>query len=394
MGVVQIRKGKARPFWFRHPWVFSGAVDRVRGNPNDGDVVDVLDADQSFIGRGLYNARSQIRVRVLTHDPDEVIDDAFFLARLDRAVALRRETLALDEHGTDGYRVVHGEGDGLSGVIVDRFRDHFVIQFSALGVKQREGLFLDYLRERFDPAAIYENANFPYREAEGIHGEGGLRHGDAVADVRFAENGVDYATDLETGQKTGFYFDQRDNRRAVGALSRGARVLDAFCYSGSFALNAVRGGAAHVVGVDSSKKAIALAQRHAEMNAAASIEFVQADVNDYLQQVCDEQRSFDVVLLDPPKYAVAKKDQQNAMHRYRELNAAGMRAVEPGGILVTSSCSHHVSPTDFEALLNEAAKQAGRFVQVLQCRGQAPDHPVSSACPEGRYLKCLVLRVS
>lgn len=394
MGAVQIRKGKARPFWFRHPWVFSGAVDRVRGNPGDGDVVDVLDADQSFIGRGLYNARSQIRVRVLTHDADETIDDAFFIARLDRAVALRRDILRLDAQGTDGYRLVHGEGDGLSGVIVDRFRDHFVIQFSALGVKQREGLFLDYLRERFDPASIYENANFPYREAEGIEDEGGVRHGEASNEVAFSENGIDYVTDLEKGQKTGFYFDQRDNRRAVGSLARGARVLDAFCYSGSFALNAIRGGAEQVVGVDSSKKAIALARRHAAMNDADAIEFVDADANAYLRDVADANRTFDVVLLDPPKYAVAKKDQQNAIHRYRELNAAGMRAVEPGGILVTSSCSHHVSNADFEALLNEAAKQAGRFVQFLQCRGQSTDHPVSSACPEGRYLKCFVIRVS
>ena len=396
MANVYVKKGKARPFWFRHPWVFSGAVDHVEGEARDGDVVTVLDIDGSFIGNGLYNSRSQIRVRILSHDPDEILDVAFFRARLEKAVDLREKTLGLEEQGTTGYRLVHGEGDGLSGVVIDRYADHFVIQFSALGIKQREALFFDFLEERFDPECIYENANFPYRSAEGLDAESGIRRGHLPPEgrVEFMENGIRHLANLEQGQKTGYYFDQRVNRAAVARHARGLRVLDAFCYTGGFALNAARAGAGEVVAVDSSAAALALGHLNAELNDLEDgVEFLETDANTYLAESRAEGRTFGLVILDPPKFAVAKKDIVNALHRYRELNTAAMCVVEPGGLLATSSCSYHVSESEFEGILNEAAKQTGRFLQLLHRSGQSPDHPVSSACLEGRYLKFILARV-
>lgn len=395
MAEVYVKKGKARPFWFRHPWVFSGAVDRVSGEVRDGDVVDVVDVDRSFIGRGLYNARSQIRVRVLSHDPDECIDPAFFRGRLERAAALREDTLDLAGRGTDGYRLVHGEGDGLSGVVIDRYRDHFVIQFSALGIKQRQDLFLDFLKERFQPASIYENTSFPYREAEGIGEESGVRYGDEnIGEIPFSENGFELVANLSQGQKTGYYFDQRENRRLIETFAKGRTVLDAFCYTGGFGLHAARGGASKVVCVDSSATAIAAAEQNAERNGLRDrIEFIEADADKYLREAAQRGEHFDIVLVDPPKYAVAKKDLSNALHRYRELNTDALRVVKSGGLLATSSCSYHVSEPDFEGLVNEAAKHADRFVQTLLRAGQGADHPVSSACLEGRYLKFTLARV-
>jgi len=395
MANVTIKKGKARPFWFRHPWVFSGAVDHVEGEARDGDVVTVLDIDGSYIGSGLYNSRSQIRVRILSHDPDEAIDPSFFRRRLERAVDLRVNILNLEEQGTTGYRLVHGEGDALSGVVIDRYEDHFVIQFSALGIKQREALFLDFLEERFHPKCIYENANFPYRDAEGLGAENGVRRGAAPdGEVRFKENGLQFVTSLDHGQKTGFYFDQRENRAFMARHARDLSVLDAFCYSGGFALNAAMAGAEKVVAIDSSAAALALGHRNADLNGLEdAIDFLETDVNVYLAEMRARNRTFDLVNLDPPKYAVAKKDITNALHRYRELNAAAMYLLEPGGLLATSSCSYHVSESDFEGILNEAAKQTGRFLQVLNRSGQASDHPVSSACLEGRYLKFILARV-
>jgi 23S rRNA (cytosine1962-C5)-methyltransferase len=395
MASVYVKKGKARPFWFRHPWVFSGAVDHVEGDARDGDVVTVLDIDGAFIGSGIYNSRSQIRVRILSHRPDESIDAGFFRTRLDRAAELRERILDLETQETTGYRLVHGEGDALSGVVIDRYGDHFVIQFSALGIKQREDLFIDYLESRFHPHSIFENANFPYRDAEGLGGESAVRRGELPAgEVEFRESGLRLLADLRHGQKTGYYCDQRDNRRVVARNARGRSVLDAFCYSGGFALHAARAGATEVVAVDSSAAAITLGQRVAELNQLGDrITFQEADVNAYLTDIRGEGKRFDIVVLDPPKFAVAKKDLTNALHRYRELNALAMQAVEPGGLLATSSCSYHVSEPEFEGILNEAAKQTNRFLQVLHRCGQSPDHPVSSACLEGRYLKFVLARV-
>ena len=395
MARVFVKKGKARPFWYRHPWVFSGAVDRVEGDVRDGDVVTVADVDGSFIGAGFYNSSSQIRVRILSHRSGQTVDPSFFEARLDRAVALREKILRLGENGTTGYRLVHGEGDGLSGVAIDRYGDHIVIQFSAIGAKQREDLFFDYLSERFRPMSIYENANFPYRDAEGLRGESGVRRGAFPSgDVTFQENGLDLLADLRLGQKTGYYLDQRINRQTVASHAAGRTMLDAFCYAGGFALHAARAGARHVVAVDSSGAAVALGNRTAQLNQLQKqVHFVEADVNTYLAEARNAGTSFGVVVLDPPKYAVAKKDQINALHRYRDLNAAAMRLVERDGLLATSSCSYHVSAAEFEIVLNEAAKHANRFLQILHCAGQAPDHPVSSACLEGCYLKFVLARV-
>ncbi|MBN2490034.1 MAG: class I SAM-dependent rRNA methyltransferase [Planctomycetes bacterium] len=395
MARVYVQKGKARPFWFRHPWVFSGAVERVEGHARDGDIVTVLDCAGGFIGAGLYNSRSQIRVRILSHREGEVIDAAFFRTRLERAVALREDVLRLPAAGTTGYRLVHGEGDGLSGLVVERYGDHVVIQLSAAGMKQREGVFLDFLEERLRPRSIYENASFPYREVEGFTEGSGVRRGELPeGEVTFTEHDLELGVDLRRGQKTGYYFDQRDNRMTVARHAAGARVLDAFCYCGGFALQAARAGAREVVAVDSSAAALEAGRRNAARSGLAGrITFEEADVNVFLAQTGAGGRRFDLVVLDPPKFAVARKDRDGALYRYHALNAEALRVVEPGGLIATASCSFHVSEADFDDMLNAAAKKANRFLQILHRAGQAPDHPVSSACLEGRYLKFVLARV-
>ncbi len=402
---VTLRKGRARPFWFRHPWVFSGAVHRVEGEPADGSVVELHDHDGRFVGRGFYNGASQIRVRVCTWDSDEPVDAAFFQTRIDAAIALRRR-IGLPCADTDGYRLVHGEGDGLPGLIVDVFGRVASVQFSSRGLHAFEEPILDLLEDRLDLDAIVERPSRFSLRKEGVTADGAAREarvrrsrgdgasGEHEGRAAFRELGISHEVDLLRGQKTGFYFDQRENRALFASLVRGARVYDGFCYTGAFALAAtVVGEAREVVAVDSSEAAIAIAHEAAARNGGAPIELEVSDVADSLRERTRRGERFDAVAIDPPKLCPTRGDLPRAAEKYRDLNRMAIRATAPGGLLATSSCSGHLHPDEFVSILNDASRAEGRTVRVLYRRTQGPDHPVVTSCPESDYLKFVIGRV-
>jgi 23S rRNA (cytosine1962-C5)-methyltransferase len=392
VATVVIKPRRAKPFYFRHPWVFSGAIERIEGDFAEGDLVDVADADGKFIGRGFINSRSQIVVRLLTWDRDEPVDRGFFERRVAAARALREDVLGL-AGPDDACRLIFSESDGLPGLIVDRYGAWLVIQVASVGMSLRLEMVLDVLEQALHPAGIYRRTIEGAAEREGLPVVNAVARGQEPPDaIRVKIDGLDFLANVKHGQKTGLYLDQRANRRVVARLASGRSVFDGFTYTGGFAMAAVRGGAKSVVAVDSSPQAIEAGRRNAELNGLASIEFVQADVIETLRGHARSGRRFDLVILDPPKLARSSAHVRRASARYRELNAAALRGLGEGGLLVTFSCSQHVHEDAFESFVNEAACEAGRVVQTLERLGQAPDHPVIASCPETRYLKGLVCR--
>ena len=394
MNAVYLKRGRAKPFYYGHPWVFSGSVASVKGDPADGDVVEVLDDRGNFVARGFYNRRSQIRVRLATWNPDEAINEGYFERRLRLAVELREHVLGLPAH-TDAYRVVYSEGDGLPGLIVDRYADWLVVQLLSVGLTRRREQLLAAMSRVFPSRSIFERSDSDVHEKEGIEPRVGPLAGAEPPDlVPVTMHGARLLVDLRHGQKTGLFLDHRDNYRAILPYAEGRRVLDCFSYTGGFAIFAkALGKAAQVVSVEQSEAAIALARQNAELNGASGIEFRQGDVFGELRRLRAENRTFGLVILDPPKFARSAADVPNALRGYKDTNLVAMQCLESGGMLVTCSCSHHVNEAMFEAMLNEAAFDVSREVQVLERRSQGADHPVSVTCPESRYLKCFICRV-
>lgn len=388
---VVVKKGRANPLWHGHPWLFSGGVQRVDGQPVAGDAVDVLDADGRFIGRGLYSPDSQIVVRLLTR-VDEAIDASLIARRIDAALAIRRR-LGLPNAATNAYRLINSEGDGLPGLTVDVFANTMVVQFTTIGMKRREDEVFAALRERFTSNpdfALIEVAPSGVAAIERTAAVSRIVEGPSgVVEVR--ENNLLYEVDPLGGQKTGMFVDQRDNRRRIGELARGTRVLDVYSYVGGFALNALAGGAKEAVCVDSSARAIERCMQHAKKNQLGPIEAVEADAFRYLETV--KPRSFDLVILDPPKFCKSRKDLDAALRGYERLNLLGLNACSEGAILATASCSQLVDSEMLERVLSGAARGAGRRVQLLEARFQGPDHPTLPGFVEGRYLKLLICRV-
>jgi 23S rRNA (cytosine1962-C5)-methyltransferase len=383
-----LKRGRANPLWHGHPWVYSGAVEREEGTAEPGDTVDVCDSDGRFIGRGFWNPRSQIRVRLVTWR-DEPVDAALVKTRIEQAAALRVQQ-QLPSELTSAFRLVNSEGDALPGLIVDVYGDVAAVQFTALGAKRIEAWIVAALVALPGIRAVVEVAAGGFAQLEGFASATRPLHGTLEGFVRCTENGVILEVDPLHGQKTGYFLDQRENRRRVAELSRGARVLDMYTYAGGFALAALKGGAASAVCVDSSVRALERAKHHAELNGV-QLDTVENDAFRYLETVTP--KSFDLVILDPPKFARAKKDLDAAMKGYQRLNALGLNACAEGALLVTCSCSQLVDEEMFERMLSAAARDSGRRVQVLESRSQAPDHPIPPAFPEGRYLKALFCRV-
>ena len=391
-GVV-LQPRRARPFYGRHPWVYAGAVAAVEGAPADGDVVDLVSHAGNFIARGLYNSRSKIRVRLYSWSADVPLDRDFFRERVEAALRLRGPLLGLDGPGR-ACRLVFSEGDGLSGLTVDRYDRWLVVQFTALGMAQRRDLIADILEELVRPEGILLRTERGIGRLEGLElHDGPLRGAPPAGPVEVGEDGVRFLVNIAEGQKTGFYLDQRDNRRAVAALAAGRRVLDAFCYTGGFGLHAARAGARSVLGVDASEPALALARDNARLNGLANVEFVAADVFDHMDALLAAGERFALVVLDPPKFARSRQAIEEALRGYRRLQTLALRLLEPDGLLVTCCCSGLITAAMLEDLLAQLAAEERRDVQILDRRGQAPDHPVSVGCLESDYLKCLICRV-
>lgn len=393
MAQVILKPRKARPFYGRHPWVLDSAVDRVEGSPADGDVVDLLSDKGKFIARGVFNSQSRIRVRLYTWRSTEALDDAFWQRRLQSAVQLR-SVLGYDEP-QGAARLVFSEGDRLSGLIVDRYADYLVVQVTSMAIAVRLPMILDLLVELVQPQGVLVRTDRAVSRAEGLELTEGFARGNAPeGPVVIADQGLRYYVDLTEGQKTGFYLDQRENRRAAAKYLRGRSVLDVFCYTGGFSLAAsVLGGAREVLGIDSSRKALELAQANAELNGVGNVRFEAADSFEWLEARVSAGQQYGGIVLDPPKFAGKRRSVDEALRAYHWLNRLGVELLEPGGILVTCSCSGHVTPEDFLEMLLGVGQQTGRDVQLLEVRGAAPDHPVMITCPEGEYLKCVICRV-
>lgn len=391
---VFLKPKRAQPFFARHPWAFAGAIDRVDGDPADGAVVDLRSHVGTFVARGLFNSQSKIRVRLYAWDEAAVLDADFFRHRLQRAVALRHDVLKLNASPDAAYRVVFSEADLLSGLVVDRYGDWAAVQFNSLGMAGRQEMWGELIREALGVRGVYRKTEKGVGKLEGVTLVDGLVCGEPPpAELVVSENGLKFAVNLVEGQKTGYYLDQRDNRAAVAKLCGGKRVLDAFCYTGGFGLYAARAGAAEVLGVDASEAAVALARRNAELNGFADLSFVKNDVFHELDSLVAAGRRFDVVVLDPPKFARDKHSLPQALRGYRRLVQQGLKLLDPDGVLVMCCCTGLVTMDVLEELIAQTAVAEKRDYQFLDRRGPAADHPVSATCREGAYLKCVVGRV-
>jgi 23S rRNA (cytosine1962-C5)-methyltransferase len=383
------------PIFGRHPWVLDAAVARVEGSPADGDVVDLATHDGTFIARGLWNSASRLRVRLYAFAAEVPLDEALWRSRLESAVALRR-SLGLDAR--DGAaRLVNSEGDDLSGLVVDRYGDYLAVQVTALAMARRLDSLAAALMDLVAPRGILlRGADRGLAKLEGLQLPDRLLCGTAPDGPIFVrEHGLTFGVDLTEGQKTGYYLDQRDNRQAAARYARGRRVLDMFCYSGGFAVAcAVTGGARSVLAVDGSSRATALAKANAELNGAANVAVETADAFEKLDALRGAGERFGMVILDPLKFARSRASAEDALRAYHRINRVGVDLLEPGGILVTCSCSGSVSRDAFLEMLGGVAQRSGRGVQFLDCRGAGPDHPVSASCLEGEYLKCVIARVA
>ena len=391
---VILKKGRAKPFFYHHPWVFSGAIHRIDGDDPDGSIVEVRADNGDFIGKGYINRQSQIVVRLLTWREDEEVDDGFWRQRIQDAVKLRQEGLRIHE-SSNAYRLVNSEGDGLPGIIVDKYDRCLVVQFLTLGAIQHKELVCDVLADTCPDASLYERSESVLAEAEGVQSRSGVLRGDEPPDlVEICENGLRFLVDVKRGQKTGTYLDQRENRLSLSRFTRGKRVLDCFCYNGGFAVYAVaKGGAESVTCIDASEHAMQLALRNAALNGVPFFGGITKKADVALRELKSKGDRFDVVVLDPPKFVRSRHGLNRGRRACRETNLLAMQVLEPSGLLFTSSCSQHMDDVTFERTVNEAAVDAGKTLRILHRAGQPPDHPVAAACPETRYLKAYLCYV-
>jgi 23S rRNA (cytosine1962-C5)-methyltransferase len=372
-----------------HPWIFSGAIDKIEGDAYSAGVADVFDGKKSWMARGIYNPASQIRVRLLTWK-DENIDEVFFRRRIAQALTLREKYVAPN---TNAYRLINGEGDFLPGLIVDRYADFLICQFMTAGMEEFKSVISEVLMASVPGIGVYERSDGRVREEEGLSASVGVLAGEAPAElIEIEENKVRFVIDVRRGQKTGFFLDQRDNRQFVSTVARDAAVLNCFSYSGAFSVYALGGGARSVISLDSSRPALELAEKNLALNhlSGDNAELIKGDAFAYLKE-CNA--NFDIIVLDPPSLAHRRKDVDAATGGYKFLNLHALKHLNPGGLLLTFSCSQHISVDLFQKVVFGAATDAGRKAAVLKKLGPPIDHPMSLHHPEGEYLKGLVLRV-
>ncbi len=390
-----LKSGRDKSLKRRHPWIFSGAIERVLGKPQPGDTVELRAADGKPLALAAYSPVSQIRARVWSFDPQASVDAGFFRERLAHALALR-ERLPAARHA-NALRLVHGESDGLPGLVVDRYADVLVAQFLSAGVERWREVIVEALAELSGCTAVYERSDAEVRTLEGLPPRSGwarAAQGDASR-CPIVEYGLNYRVDVEQGQKTGFFLDQRENRQRIRSLAAGREVLDCFCYTGGFAVAAAAGGAKRVLALDSSSAALEVARDNLAANSldASRIEFRQADVFAELRSLRDRGARYDLIVLDPPKFAPTAAQARNAARAYKDVNLLALKLLAPGGLLATFSCSGGVSAELFQSIVAGAASDAQVEAKIIERFSAAADHPVALGFPEGEYLKgLLVLR--
>lgn len=387
---VYLRKGAQHRVESGHPWVYQTELDTIDGDFQPGDIVDVYNYRQKFIGRGYINPRSQIIVRILTRE-QEAIDRNFFKKRIQTAWQYRQQFINEPEY----CRLIFGEADFLPALIVDKFGPYMVIQTLALGIDVHKETIISVLEELFEPEGIFERNDVPVRRLEGLDDKKvGYLKGNFPTKIKVMENGIPFYADIEHGQKTGFFYDQRENRLFLKPLMQGVEVLDCFCHTGSFAVHAALYGAKKVTSIDISEEAIEIAKQNAEMNGVSdTCNFQVANAFDALRTMSDEKQEFDVVILDPPAFTKSRNALEGAARGYKEINLRGLKMVKQGGYLVTCSCSYHMDRDLFLAVVNDAARDAKRMIRQVEYRTQAKDHPILPASAETEYLKFLVVQV-
>jgi 23S rRNA (cytosine1962-C5)-methyltransferase len=386
MQTILLKQKEDRRILRGHPWVFSNEIQKIPEGTAPGEVIDVLDSSGRFVGRGYINPHSLIAVRILTRKKEEI--DVDFLRRRISAARALRASLGFGE----SYRALYSEGDGLPGLIVDKYADTLVLQSLTAGIERMLDDIIEALREEYSPNAIVLRNDAGSRALEGLTQEKRVVLGSVTGPVEIEESGIAYEVDVLEGQKTGFFFDQRENRTALRDYTRGRRTLDCFCYVGAWALTAARYGAAEVIGIDSSEKAVELATANAARNNLPA-RFMTADVFDELRVLEKKGERFGLIVLDPPAFVKSRAKVREALKGYKEINLRAMKLLEPGGVIATCSCSHHIDEALFREMLIDAAYSAGRQARVLEMRSQARDHPVLLAARETQYLKCAILMV-
>ena len=387
---IILRKKEENRILAGHLWVFSNEIDHYPADINNGDIAEVVSSQNAFLGLGLVNKNSLIAARILTKER-ESIDAEFFKRRISQAYHLRQELYPAER----SYRIVYGESDFLPGLVIDKYENYLVVQVLSLGMEQRLEMIGQALTEIFKPVGIYLRNDAEVRSLEGMElykkplfGQEPSNH------LVIEQNGLDFKVDIVHGQKTGFFFDQRDNREALKSYVAQKTVLDCFCYSGGFSLSAAKYESVKVTGVDASKDAVQEARENADLNEFKNCEFIAADVFEYLTAAVLKNTLFDVVNVDPPSFTKSKKNLPQAIKGYRKLNGLAMQTVKKGGILISSSCSHYMDEYTFINMLKDSALRANRTLRLLEFRGQAKDHPVLLSMPETAYLKCAIMQVT
>ncbi|MDY6873353.1 MAG: class I SAM-dependent methyltransferase [Chloroflexota bacterium] len=390
MPALILKKGREKAILRKHPWIFSGAVARVDGDPEPGETVVVRDSKEHYLATAAYSPQSQIRARIWSWDEEQSINQDFFDARLRAALALRKQQINTDH--TDAYRLIHAESDRLPGLVVDRYSDALVLQILSAGAEHWRDTIVSALVDLLHPTCIYERSDVAVRKLEGLAERTGTLYGnsDGLPDS-LQENGLKYKIDLLGGQKTGFYLDQRDNRQICREVAKGKKVLNCFAYTGGFTLSALAGGAKSVLSIDSSADALDLARENVALNGLPEdkCEWLVGDVFEELRTLRDKAEQFDLIILDPPKFAPTASQARKAARGYKDINLYGFKLLKPGGTLMTFSCSGGIDAAFFQKIIADAALDAGVDAQIVARLSQAADHPTLLSFPEGSYLKGL-----
>lgn len=378
----------------RHPWIFASAISEFKGKARNGDTVDVMSSEGEFLGRAAWSAKSQIQARIWTFDQNESVDNGFFLRRIEQALALREDII--NKQKLNGYRLIAGESDGLPGVTIDKYDNVLVCQLLSAGAEKQRKKIVWALKKHFPECSILERSDVAVRAKEGLEQIIQTLHGDIPDEVTIIENDIRIIVDLKRGHKTGFYLDQRDNRQLAANYALNKKVLNCFCYTGTFASYALKGGASSVTNIDVSDSALETARRNIEINdlPIEKATFVNQDVFQALRDYREAGKTFDMIVLDPPKFVDSKASLIRACRGYKDINMLAMQILKPGGTLFTFSCSGLLSADLFQKVVADAALDAKRTVHFMERMTQAPDHPISSNYPEGFYLKGLVCKVS
>lgn len=388
---VVLKRGEEKDIYAGHIWIYDNEVEKTEGQINGGDIVDVVASNGAFVGKGYINPKSKILIRLMTRRREE-IDDEFIKERLNEAFSYR-DKLGFNKNEKSAFRACFGEADMLPALIVDKFADVVVIQTLALGIDKFKSVIVDTIKEYYHPRCIYERNDVGLREKEGLEQKTGVLYGEEPGITEIEENDIKLLVDVVGGQKTGYFLDQKENRAAIKPYCKGAEVLDCFCHTGGFALNAANFGATNVEAVDISETALEMVKKNAELNGFTNITPKKANVFDLLNEYQMAGRMFDTIILDPPAFCKTKSALTGAYRGYKEINLRGMKLVKSGGFLITCSCSHYMTPELFLKMLADAAADSRRHVRICEIRYQAKDHPVAVNADESLYLKYVALQV-